>query len=253
MIYITNIPWIHVNMFTCCQEAAAAQPGSGLPGVEAQPVLGGHGAALEVLLAQELGLRELRDGDGDHLHDPRDPQPGQPRAGVGEEVVPAQDGDLVAVLQLQQHGPRVLVLLRRDVDGQVDHGLVDGLAGVDHLHDLRQLPLFLRDPGPGIHIPRAGAVTRGPRQQQHEEAAQLHLVLALVDEPLDGVQHGVLGPDQLPHVHRDVGEVVVHERPHGHEGGGVAHQLLRVADCSVPAVLLDVAGGETVDTSLTAL
>ena len=68
--------------------------------------------------------------------------------------------------------------------------------------------------------------TCSPRHQQHDQTSQLHLVLAHVDQPLDGVQHWVLRPDQLPHVDGHVGEVVLQQGPDRHEGGGVAHQLL---------------------------
>ena len=111
--------------------------------------------------SQELRLGELRDGDGDNLHDLRDPERGEAGAGVGQEVVTTQDGDLVPILQLQQDGANILVRLAGDVHGEVDHGLMDGLAGVDHLHDLGQLPLFLHDPSAGIHL-TPGPVTRSP-------------------------------------------------------------------------------------------
>ena len=39
-----------------------------------------------------------------------------------------EDGDLVAVLQLGQHRPQLLVLLLRNVHRQVHYGLVDALG-----------------------------------------------------------------------------------------------------------------------------
>ena len=39
-----------------------------------------------------------------------------------------EDGDLVAVLQLGEHRPQLLVLLLRDVHRQVHHRLVDALG-----------------------------------------------------------------------------------------------------------------------------
>ena len=50
-------------------------------------------------------LCKFCDRDTDHFDDVRVPEIGEARAGIGQQVVAAEDGDLVAVLQLQQIVP----------------------------------------------------------------------------------------------------------------------------------------------------
>ena len=54
-----------------------------------------------------------------------------------------EDGDLVAVLQLGQHRPQLLVLLLRDVHRQVHYGLVDALWEVKGLKKTSSIFNFL--------------------------------------------------------------------------------------------------------------
>ena len=71
---------------------------------------------MHIPATEELRLRLVGDSHAEHLHDEGVLEVGQAHAGVGQEVVAAEDGDLVAVLQLEEVvlglGIRVLDQLR---------------------------------------------------------------------------------------------------------------------------------------------
>ena len=96
--------------------------------------------------------------------------------------------------------------------GQVDDGLVDGLGRVDHLDVLGQLPLAPGHPRVVVQVglgltPRVNR----PRQQEDEEAADLQVVLFVVEESLEGPQDRVVGAHQLSDVAGHRGDVVVQQ------------------------------------------
>ena len=49
-----------------------------------------------------------------------------------------------------------------------------------------------------------------------------------VEQPLGCPYYWLIGAHELPEVHRQAGQVVIDQGQEGEQGGGVAHQLLRL-------------------------
>ena len=90
----------HCSLTPRPQQTLHRQPIPGLPDNHAELVRGGDGLTCQDSQSHKLRLRELADGHLVDLYNLSDPEVSQPSAAVDEEIVPAQDGDRVSVLEL---------------------------------------------------------------------------------------------------------------------------------------------------------